>query len=56
MQTCVINLQDLGSGLALLLSNFLEGRVAGKRRVGGTETRVGGAVNALLFAVIEELR
>jgi hypothetical protein len=42
--------------LALLLCELLELFVFVERRVSGTEARVRGGVNALLLAVVEELR
>lgn len=50
------DLQDLSGGLALVLSDLCEGLVVGKRRVGGAEAGVGSGVDALLLAVVEELR
>lgn len=49
------NLQDLGGGLALALGDLLKDLVVGERRVGGAEAGVGGGVDALLLAVVEEL-
>lgn len=48
--------EDLCSGLALALSNLSKSLVLGKGRVGGAKAGVGGAVDTLLFAVLEELR
>lgn len=47
--------QDLLDRLFLVLGKFLELLVLVERGVSGAETRVGGAVNALVLAVVEEL-
>jgi hypothetical protein len=48
--------QDLLDSLALLLRELLELVVLVERRVGGTEARVGGGVDALLLEVGDKLR
>jgi hypothetical protein len=48
--------QDLLDSLALLLCELLELVVLVERRIGGTEARVGGGVDALLLEVGEKLR
>lgn len=55
MTSFIVNLQDLGGGLALGLGNLLKSLVAGKRAVGGAKARVGGGVDVLLLAVLDEL-
>lgn len=47
--------QDLLDRLALALGKLLELLVLVERRVGGTKARVGGAVDALFLAVVEQL-
>ena len=51
-----MDLQDLSGGLALLLSDLAEHWVLGQRAVGGAEAGVGGAVDVLLLAVVDQLR
>lgn len=48
--------EDLLYGLAIAVCELLELLVFIQRRVGGSEARVGGAVDALLLAVVEKLR
>ena len=47
--------EDLGSGLALGLGDLSQSLVLGQRAVGAAEAGVGGAVDALLLAVVDEL-
>lgn len=49
------NEEDLLGSLAVGLGNLLQGLVVGEGRVGGSETRVGGDVNALGLTELHQL-